>query len=434
MLLQLAGGLIVATLGGVALLPQPEPPAPAVVDPAPITSVEEVVIVLHTGREITGFLISETDESVVIRISEIDTTFPRHRVASVRRLAPVAERFATLRASVDDTDVRARLALVEWLRVRGAYDLALEELEGILQVEPFNPDARTLHQWMVAHLNLAERSVKRAERSQRPVVRETIPSLPVLSERDINRIRVFEIDLKTPTRLMIADETMRRLMVTYPESFPVDLTSREQMFKMEPMDKLRLIFQLRAREFYDDVRVMQDPPVMADFKSKVHSAGGWLVNACASNRCHGGTEAGRLRLVNERPNSDAAAYTNFVILERFRLADGTPLINFEEPARSPLLHMALPRRSSLYPHPQVDPQSLGQDWSFVFRSPSERKFRDAVEWIGSLYQPRPDYGVDYPPSAPDAEGQAVPDAPGEAAPEQESRPGTPPVQVDPAKP
>jgi hypothetical protein len=430
----MVGGLMVAALGGVAMVPEPEPPAPAVVEAAPTASVEEVVVVLHTGREITGFLISETDEHVVIRISEIDTTFPRNRVAAVRRLAPVPERFAALRASVDDSDVRARLALVEWLRVRQAYDLALQELEGILQVEPGNPDARTLHQWMVAHLNLAERSVKRAERSQRPAVRESIPSLPVLSERDINRIRVFEIDLKTPTRLLISDETIRRLMVTYPASFPVDLTSREQMLKMEPMDKLRLIFQLRARELYDEVRVMQDPPVMADFKSKVHSAGGWLVNACASNRCHGGTEAGRLRLVNERPNSDAAAYTNFVIIERFRLADGTPLINFEEPARSPLLQMALPRRSSLYPHPEVDPQSLGQDWSFVFRSPSERKFRDAIDWIGSLYQPRPDYGIEYPPLEPKPEGQVAPDSTDKVPPEPASGPTAPPVQVDPTKP
>lgn len=419
-----------AAWGVVAMLPQPEAAGPAEVDAAPAVGVEEVVLVLNTGREITGFLISATEESVVVRISEIDTTFPRSRVAAVRRLAPVAERYAALRTSVDDSDVRARLALVEWLRVRQAYDLALLELEGILEVEPGNPDARTLHQWLLAHLNLAERSVRRAERPQRVVVRESAPPVPVLSERDINRIRVFEIDVKTPTRLMISDETMRRLMVSYPASFPVDLTSREQMLKLDPIDKLRLIFQLRAREFYDDVRVMQDPPVMADFKSRVHSAGGWLVNACASNRCHGGAEAGRLRLVNERPNSDAAAYTNFVIIERFRLADGTPLINFEEPARSPLLHMALPRRSSLYPHPQVDPQALGQDWSFVFRSTSERKFRDAVEWIGSLYQPRPDYGIEYPPRPPEPEAQPEP------APETEPEPDSnaPPVQVDPMKP
>ena len=36
-------------------------------------------------------------------------------------------------------------------------------------------------------------------------------------------------------------------------------------------------------------------------------------------------------------STDQVAYTNFLILERFKLDNGMPLINYAEPARSPLL-------------------------------------------------------------------------------------------------
>ncbi|MCC5822052.1 MAG: hypothetical protein LAT64_02070 [Phycisphaerales bacterium] len=383
-----------------ALWPAPDEPPPtadaADARDAPFT---EVVVTLVGGRELRGRLIERNDEAVVIQINGIDTTLPRHRVASVRVLPPVEERYRTLRAAVEDSDVRARLALVEWLRGREAYQLALEELEGILEVDPGNPDATTLKNWLENHLRLAARSrTQRRERREPPA-----PAINTLTEQEINRIRVYEIDLSTPTRIIIPDAVMRELMVRYPETFPVEHDEREAILKREPMDKLRMIFERTARDLYDRVRVLEDPPAMATFKSRIHGSGGWIVNACASNRCHGGTEAGRLQLLNQRINSDKTVYTNFLILERFRLADGTPLINHDEPARSPLLHMAMNRQASLYPHPKVDVRAVGRDWRPVFRSTEDRRFRETVAWINSLYNPRPDYQIEYPRPSSDNE-------------------------------
>lgn len=423
------GGACLLLFAGAALTPQPEPtPTPAQPEPDPTPEsgtdpgadaepgdegVQEVVVTLTTGREIRGTLISEDDQAVVVRINSIDTTLPRQRIIGIRELPPVAERFRQMRASVDDNDIRARLALVEWLRAREAYQLALDELGGILERDPGNADARTLHTWLSNHLALEARS--RTER-RRPI---TPPdrAIPVLTEDQINRIRVFEIDLNTPTRMIIPNDVMRDLMVRFPESFPISLDEREAILKLEPNDKLRMIFERKARDLYDRVRVLEDPPSMSTFKTRVHGAGGWIVNACASNRCHGGSEAGRLRLLNDRVNSDQTAYTNFLILDRFRLADGTRLINYDEPARSPLLHMTLPRRASLYPHPKVDQRRRGQDWRFVFRTTEDRGFREAADWIASLYTPRPDYAIEYPPPAPaddmpDAQPDSEPEKPG----------------------
>lgn len=406
LLLWAGTALMPAGMGALVVVEPAEPEQPA---PQADDTVREVVVTLTSGREITGFLVSENDEQVVIRINGIDTTLPRNRVAGVRELAPVSERYRELRGMVDDNDIRARLALVEWLRARRAYRLAQSELESILERDPGNPDAETLLNWVRNHLALAEREPRQQARERRA---PAAPSIPTLSDADINRIRVYEIDLRTPTRVIVPDDVIRELMVRFPDTFPVSVEERDAILKSDPMDKLRLLFDRKARDLYDRVRILEDPPAMSGFKNRVHAgSGGWLMNACASNRCHGGSEAGRLQLLTQRPNSDQTAYTNFFILDNFRLADGTPLINHEEPARSPLLHMALPRRASLYPHPEVNRQVRGQDWRFVFRNTSDRGFQQTVEWITSLYRPRPDYGIVYPPAQPESsvERSAQPD-------------------------
>lgn len=396
------------TLGGVVgfaalgMIPQPElPSAPAETVAADPTQTpdgpQEAIVILQNGRQLTGLLMEQSDEKVVLRINGIDTTFARDRVAGVRMLPPIEERYRELRSAVDDSDIHARLAIVEWLRAREAYRLALQELEGILKVEPDNPDARTLQTWLTASLELRERSTRTSEqpreRRQPPP-----PEVPLLTESQINRIRVYEVDLSKPTRMIVPDETMRTLMIRFPDAFPVDARQRDAILDLDPVEKLRIIFERRARDLYDQVRVLEDPPSMAAFKSRIAGSGGWLINACASNRCHGGAEAGRLRLVSDHPNSDASAYTNFLILERFKLADGTPLINHQEPARSPLLHMSLPRRASLYPHPEIDPLKTRDRWRPIFRSTTDHRFEESAGWIASLYTPRPDYAIDYPPT------------------------------------
>jgi hypothetical protein len=125
------------------------------------------------------------------------------------------------------------------------------------------------------------------------------------------------------------------------------------------------------------------------FRDHVHAA--WLVNNCATTRCHGGSAAGRLQLSNWRATSEESVYTNFLILERFKTEDGDSLINYEEAERSVLLQMGLPREDARTPHPAVP------GWSPVFRTRENRRFKQALEWIGAMYRPRPDYPIEYVP-------------------------------------
>src|SRR5690606_26176551 len=135
----------------------------------------------------------------------------------------------------------------------------------------------------------------------------------------INLLKVYEIDLNDPPRLMISRRTVEDLLSTYAGHplIPVSVEGRDAIMRWRDVQVLDLIFRLRARDFYGRVEVLESPASMKRFRDDVNR--GWLVNSCATTRCHGGEQAGRLRLFNRRPSAEASYYTNFLILDRFRL-------------------------------------------------------------------------------------------------------------------
>lgn len=387
----------------------------------------EAVVQLRDGQRYTGFLIERTPERVVLRIAGIDTHFRDEMIDRVIVLPSIHERYLSMRAAIGAEDVDQLLMLVEWLRVREQWDLALHEVDQVLAVQPGHPEARRLRLLISSQKDLAERARKRAEEMRRrnqeaggeesaptprpaPAVRERpvpahpmprpLSDFPLLDEQQINLIKVYEIDLADPPRILIDRATITRLITEYGEdpAMPQTREGQQALYRMAPIRVLELMFRARARDLYGEVRVLDHPRAMRQFRDTLHRS--WIINSCATTRCHGGTDAGRLMLHNRRPGSDQTLYTNFLILERFVLADGTPLINYDEPARSPLLHMGLPRDISRYPHPEVIPPGGRADtWRPTFRSTTDRRFQDATEWILSMYRPRPDYPVEYiPPS------------------------------------
>lgn len=401
-------GAVFALAAGLLIAPA-EPPARLVLvsaQPAPEATGVECVVTRRDGGEVSGILIERGEEEIVIRVAGIRTAIPREQIADVRFLAPVEERYEQLRAAIDDSDVEGRLHLAEWLRDRERFGLALDEVLGVLEIEPFNKRARDMRTWLDAQLRMSRRDdgedrgvapieVLGAEREKR--------AFPLLSRDEVNVIRVYEVDLGDPPKMLIGRDVIQRLMEENASSdlIPATREGREALFRAPPHRVLELMFRLQARDLYKEVRVLEDPASMRRFKRDLHAA--WFVNACASARCHGGEEAGRLWVHDKNVNSDQTAYTNFIILDQFRLADGTPLINWAEPARSPLLQMALPKGVSLYPHPEVGSGRGTRSWRPVFRSTDDRRFQDALAWIDSMYRPRPDYRIDY--TAPVPSGQ-----------------------------
>lgn len=368
----------------------------------------ECILHLTTGRRLTGLLVSRSDNEVVIRVGGIATPFKREQIDRLEILPPVLDRYRAMRATIDDTDTQNLLLLVEWLRTRELYTQALTELDLILIREPFNPKAREQHTLITQLQRLRDRAANspppgapegspEASNTEPQAARPARKTFPLLSEDDINLIKVYEIDLAKPPRMRIDRSTIDALIQAYSDSelIPTSKEGRDALYRQSPERILDLMFRLRARDFYSRVKVLDQPEAMKQFRADVHSA--WLINACATDRCHGGTDAGRLALYNRARNADPAVYTNFLILERFKLTDGTPLINYDQPQRSPLLHLALPRERSLYPHPDT-PAARG--WRPTFTSQRDRRYEDTLNWIRAMYRPRPDYPVTYEPPEP----------------------------------
>jgi len=394
---------------------------------APEDEPVELLVVLSSGQRVAGFLVESNDEGIVLRVRGAPLRLPRPEISSVTRLAPVIERYADMRASIDDDDLSTRVRLVEWLLERNKLEIARVELNDVLERDPDYAAARELDREINALEALRRRAAARAERQPEPEAPDRpgpqkLDEIPTLTEDQINLIKVYEVDVDDPPGLRVSRQTIDRLMQRYPSSplIPTTREGRETLYAKPPEEVLSLMFRLRARDLYDEVIVEGQPRAFELFRSKVHAT--WLTNNCASNACHGGTEAGDLRLINRRRFRDETIYTNFLILERATLSDGTPLINYREPARSPLLHLGLMREQSLYPHPEVpSPAGVADRWRWVFRSTNDRQFRAAIDWINSMYRPRPDYPVEYPPPEPE------PTTPDQEQPEPDPQPTGPPT-------
>jgi hypothetical protein len=399
--------------------------------PDPSAGIEECIVTLISGRRITGELIRQDGLIVVIGINGIETTFQRSKVDSITILPPVPTRYREMRDAIADEDIENRLALVEWLRARKAYVLALGELDSILLIEPENPQAKLLHTWLSEHEKLGAGRTRHTDTAQDPAPSDaTTPSprstrpqrnaVPTLTPEQINLMRVYEIDLRNPPKLKVPDDTLRALILRSPDAFSPNEDEREAVFHLPEVEKLKILFKLKARDLYNQVVVLEDPESLQRFKQEVHSQRGWIINACASTKCHGGINTGGFELINTRPNSNETVYTNLYTIEHYRLKDGSALINYDSPERSPLLQMGMIKKNALSPHPEIPKIKRGAQVRPIFRSTRDRKFRDALEWIRAMYQPRPDYGFDYPNQPEPNQTKSSPSSPAPTQSEQPS--------------
>lgn len=386
-------------------------PAPAS-DPVhvPGSRLPEATVHFKDGKQLTGLVVDLTEEQLTLRVSGVNATFRRNLIDHIERLPPVEERYLRMRQAIGD-DAEQLTLLVRWLMDRERFELALEEARRAVALSPDSAEAERLLRVVEGRIELLKnRRPELAEQGRDPAPpsagpRPVQPAFPLLTEAQINLLKVYEIDLNDPPRLMISRRTVEDLLSTYAGHplIPVSVEGRDAIMRWRDVQVLDLIFRLRARDFYGRVEVLESPASMKRFRDDVNR--GWLVNSCATTRCHGGEQAGRLRLFNRRPSAEASYYTNFLILDRFRLKDGSALINYDDPEKSRLLDFAVAREESLSPHPVVPSDVSGRDeWRPAFRSKSDRRARATVDWIRSMYVPHPEYPIDYEPPT----GSALP--------------------------
>jgi hypothetical protein len=383
--------------------PGSEPAAPPTPQPKPseVTRADEVEteLTLIDGRRITGVLVDQSKAGVTLRVAGIQTPFARSTISKVRTLPSVEEQYKSLRSRAKDLDFLERLKIADWLRSRERFDLAMVELDGILALDPRNYDAADLRTRVLLEQDLASRRLPpgTAPKPKEPKVEKESKEFPLLDDDQINLLRVFEADLNANPRLSISRETIDRLIETYGghDGIPTTREGRDAFRRKPPVEILAILFRLRARELYSDVKMLDHPPSLRRFRDDVHNS--WLLNSCATTACHAGPDAGRLYLANKGSPPDRVVYTNFLILDRFKMSDGRPLIDYDHPAESPLLQLALPRGAAGIRHSEATVGKNKVRWRSVLSGPDDPRFRKSVQWIESMYRPRPDYPIDYQP-------------------------------------
>lgn len=367
---------------------------------------------LKDAPSLEGEFVSGDEGVIRIKISGVVVSFERSRVENLQVLPPPAERYEKMRRQIADDDADRLVMLAEWLHRKRMYAEALVEVDRALKADPTHAEALRLRKVVEQLAALAERKAteakseearrRQSEEARRFPDRPKPSEFPLLTEEQVNLVKVYEVDLHDPPKMVIPRDVVEKLMVQYGEDplIPETREAREAFLRKPPEEILDVMFRLRAREVYGQVRITDQPRSMRLFRDHVHA--GWLVSSCASTACHGGSEAGRLQLFNYRPTSDASVYTNFLILERFETRDGKRLIDYDEPERSLLVQMALPRDDVRNPHPHIP------GWQPAFRNREARRYMQTVEWIRSMYRPRPEYPVEYTPPGSRPDGGDVP--------------------------
>ena len=379
-------------------------------EPGVIAPDTEVLVLWKNGQRMRARWVGRDGGVIIVRIGPIETRIPADQVDRVVPQRSAEERYREMRAVIDDGDIERLLLLVEWLREQGLYEHAAREIEDVLALEPTHPEAIRLARLIEQEIRLrdAERAASTGA-GDAPTPRDAVtPRLrrpapgefPLLSPEEANILKVWELDLHNPPRILIDRATVDAFLDRYGDDpgIPSSQDGRASFHGKPPIEILSQMFRLRARDMYARVQVLGMPDSLDRFRNDVNAT--WLVNHCATTQCHGGLEAQGLFLYNRDPRTERAALTNYLILERSTLPDGRPLLDYENPERSPLLQMALPRHIAAFPHPDV------RGWRPVFRTPDIRRFRQAIEWLDSMRRPRAEAPIDFVP--PEPPGSPVP--------------------------
>lgn len=350
-----------------------------------------VRVQFNDGRVLVGSLIEDGFTHVVLEIAGIPTRYAREAVDLVRPYPTDEELYERFRLTIEPDQFAARYTLALWLYNKRMYAESKRELESLLEATN-HFEAKQLLVEVNAQLALlaSPASGGSGEPRTRRQRDDTGQRGDLLSAADVNLIRVYEVDLKNPPRLQISGSLIETMLERYPdhELLPVGTRARSALKSAPPIDILRMLFGLKARDLYGEVEVLGEPESLNIYRQRVHNA--WIIGNCATSRCHGGPDGGRLFLHNKNFKDDEVRMTNLLILTRTSI-DTLPLIDWEKPTDSLVYQYALPATEARRPHPQV------RGWEPAL-PPARRGLReDFVRWVRSMQIQRGEYPIEYTP-------------------------------------
>lgn len=372
-----------------------------------------VRVYFNDGRVVVANLIDDGFEHVEVEISGIKTKYPREAVSVVRPYPTDREMYERFRTTLEPDQYSARYTLALWLYNKKMYLESKTELESLLEATN-HYEAKRLLVEVNAQMELltqggrpkdpdspADGSGNQRERASGD--RGPMGS-PLLSDSEVNLIRVYELDLANPPRVQVPPSLIRTMLEKYADNelIPAKKAEKDAFFSKEPLEIVKTLFALKARDLYGEIKVVTEPESLSYFKRRVHD--GWLIANCATSRCHGGPEAGRFFLHGRDSKDDNTRYTNLLILLRSRF-DTLPLVDPEKPTDSLLFQYALPKTEARRPHPDV------RGWAPALTSGRKNLQEDFVDWIRLMRLPHGDYPIEFEPPGLRLREKQVPSGP-----------------------
>ncbi len=363
-----------------------------------------VIVQFRDGRRVDAELVRDDFQQARVRIANIEVTLERENFWALELAPSFEDSLAQLRSGIPPTAWPQRVQLARWMLQQNQPLAAKEELTEVLR----SYDAQEAHDLLAraemlirAQANDSTRNSNAKEsgaNSSRPTMDQ--PGLPThrLSPDDVNIVKVFEVNFQRPPRMEASPDLAKKIIAKYATNnlVPADPEARKAMESWTPDQLLKLLFALKARELYQDIKVQGEPIALELFHRRVHD--NWLIPNCSTSRCHGGIGAGNFFMFSTDYRSERTRYTNLMILLRSPPLKGKPpLIDFEHPDQSLLIQYARPRIDAKFPHPDIP------GWKPMLVSGRESLLNDALLWIRGMHQPRAEYPIDYtPPSFKDA--------------------------------
>jgi len=227
----------------------------------------------------------------------------------------------------------------------------------------------------------------------------------MLSEAQVNLIKVYEIHLDTEPRITVPTEVREAFLDEHAESNDVPRGAEERrnfIRRAEGWEVLRVMFRVRARSYYPQVTVEQEPDPLRTWRRSLHGShvAEYFLRHFANKPIEGVEILYQGNAVDQIPlfvrgggrDSDRIAYTNLYILTQTTV-NGVPIIDRDSPAESLLLQWALPREDARYAAPEVE------GWRPRFRSTQHERYNDVLNWIESLIDANDgsNYGLRYVP-------------------------------------
>jgi hypothetical protein len=359
------------------------------------------VIQTNDGQRISGDITDDPNsDSVSVSVRGIQLSLRRGDVFSIQYSDDLEKQFSQRLSQLAPTDIRRRLELARWALDQNLFDDARQAALSALKVSPENTDVILMLRTIDAQQKLQNKSTDATPATAPSTQTIGLPPagndpMPFLSTDDVNALRQAELRGDDNVQIRF-DNGVQQRYIKFSGKDP------RTFFAAGPVDQALQILASGQPDMIRDVKVLDDPAAIADFRKTVSSR---ILAGCASSGCHGGDGAGNFQLYPVKP-TDTSLYTDFYILQMYQTKIDLPasvfgggptvrrMVDRAHPALSLLIQYGLPAKLADTPHPPAT------DWRPIYTGDQDQGYKQVVQWMSRSLKPfDPQYSIQPPGSA-----------------------------------